>query len=330
MCVWQHEALIRWLREPSRETLCTPCAQRSVAPSPRTPIMAPPTAPPPHLDLREPKLRALRHEPAVDGDARAAVVVEAPAVAAPLVRVQVHAARLGGRRGDQLEARVELAQLVVAAAAVGDDLDAGEREVDVRRARREELLARLGGEQRVAQPQRAVAERRGALAGQVCERRRQREVLERPAVLPGGEVALLSVVVEGGSVLRVVVAVVLVWSAECLLWFLPGCRPSSFSLPTITVTTTANLTTSTTTTTTMTPAAIQQPRPARTASRGSCRRWRGAASGARAAPSCRAAARGSCTRRRGAPPARRRRRAGRRCGRCARAPVGVGWCVSVG
>ena len=53
----------------------------------------------------------LRHKLAVDGDAGAAVIVEAPAVAAALVGVQVYAARLGGRAAHEVHALVQLAQL---------------------------------------------------------------------------------------------------------------------------------------------------------------------------------------------------------------------------
>ena len=57
------------------------------------------------------------------------------------------------------------ARLVVAAAAVADHLNAGQRERDVRRGRREELLARLSRQHRVLTPQRRVADQAAGLAG---------------------------------------------------------------------------------------------------------------------------------------------------------------------
>ena len=81
------------------------------------------------LDLVEAlELGALRDEGAVDPHHRAAVVVQPPAVAPLLVRVEVDTARLGGRAAAEVDAVVELAQLVVRARAVGDDLDAVEGE----------------------------------------------------------------------------------------------------------------------------------------------------------------------------------------------------------
>ena len=47
-----------------------------------------------HLDVRQPKLRALRHQSPVDGDAGTPVKVQPASVTAPLVGIQVDAPRL--------------------------------------------------------------------------------------------------------------------------------------------------------------------------------------------------------------------------------------------
>ena len=47
---------------------------------------------------------------------------------------------------DEVDARVELAQLVVAARSIGEDLNARQKQSDVRCIRREELLAQLSGQ----------------------------------------------------------------------------------------------------------------------------------------------------------------------------------------
>jgi hypothetical protein len=75
------------------------------------------------LDVVEAELRALRNDGPVERDHRAAIVVQPVAVAALLVRIQVHAAKLLRRLADKLDARVELAQLVVRAGRVREDLD---------------------------------------------------------------------------------------------------------------------------------------------------------------------------------------------------------------
>ena len=53
----------------------------------------------------------LRNKLAVDGNACAAIVVQAPAITAALVGVQVYAARLGCRAAHEVDALVQLAQL---------------------------------------------------------------------------------------------------------------------------------------------------------------------------------------------------------------------------
>ena len=89
---------------------------------------------------------------------------------------------------------------MVRAASVRDDLDAVEREVDVRRLGREELLARLEAERGVERLDDEDADRRGRRAGEGLEARRQPELLERPEPRaarvdePRREVAHLAVV----------------------------------------------------------------------------------------------------------------------------------------
>ena len=73
-------------------------------------------------------------------------VVQPPAVAPPLIGVQVHAPCLGGCRADEADARGEFAQLVVGPAAVGHHVHAAERQVDVRGVGGEQLLTGLAGE----------------------------------------------------------------------------------------------------------------------------------------------------------------------------------------
>ena len=142
----------------------------------------------------QPKLRALREDVAVTRDERAAVVVEARAVAAALVGVEVDAARLRRRRAHQVEPLVELAQLVVRAAAVRDDLDAVERERNVRRVRREKFLAGLRADDGVGRRDRREAERARLLAADRADHPGQREVLDGAAARPLGEPARLAVV----------------------------------------------------------------------------------------------------------------------------------------
>mmetsp|Transcript_109783 Transcript_109783/g.224351 ORF Transcript_109783/g.224351 Transcript_109783/m.224351 type:complete len:780 (+) Transcript_109783:322-2661(+) len=89
------------------------------------------------------KLRRLRQDPAVADDDRTPVVVDPPAVATPLVRIQIDPTALGGGRHHQLQPLVELAELVVGPAPVADDLDALQRQLDVGRVGHPELLAGL-------------------------------------------------------------------------------------------------------------------------------------------------------------------------------------------
>lgn len=74
----------------------------------------------PHLQV---ELSTLSQEFTVAQGTSAAVKVQAPAVTAPLIGVEVHATRLGGGAADQVEPGVQLPQLVVAAATVDDDVD---------------------------------------------------------------------------------------------------------------------------------------------------------------------------------------------------------------
>lgn len=114
---------------------------------------------------------------------------------------------------DEVQARVQLAQLVVAAAAVGDDLHARQRQRNVRRQRREQLLAGLSCQQRVVECKDAVAEGAAGLAsgasssgtaggsgGGVGNERGQGVRLQRARLLPGGEIARLAVVAVVGQV----------------------------------------------------------------------------------------------------------------------------------
>ena len=82
-----------------------------------------------------------------------------------------------------------LARLVVAAAAIANDLNAGERERDVRRSRREQLLARLGRQYRVLAAQRRIADRTHGLARGRTHRRRQAVLLGLARPLPRCKVA---------------------------------------------------------------------------------------------------------------------------------------------
>ena len=108
------------------------------------------------LNIREGELRALCDDTPVERDHRAAIIVQPVAVAALLVRVEVHAAQLqthtptahwtiileerkvDGKRYlesslfDELDAHVELPEFVVAPTRIGEDLDAVEAHEDVR------------------------------------------------------------------------------------------------------------------------------------------------------------------------------------------------------
>ena len=81
--------------------------------------------------------------------------------------------------------------LVVAAAAVGYDLHARQRERDVRRGRREQLLARLGRQDRVVERQRRVAQGTTALPCDAPDLRGQAVLLHLARPLPALEVARL-------------------------------------------------------------------------------------------------------------------------------------------
>mmetsp|Transcript_38151 Transcript_38151/g.109474 ORF Transcript_38151/g.109474 Transcript_38151/m.109474 type:complete len:299 (+) Transcript_38151:868-1764(+) len=96
------------------------------------------------LDLVEgAELRALCHAISVDVDHRTTVEVHAASIASLHVGVEVHTAALLRGAAHEVDTRVELPQLVVAARTVRDDLHAVQGQSDVRRVRREELLARL-------------------------------------------------------------------------------------------------------------------------------------------------------------------------------------------
>lgn len=81
--------------------------------------------------------------------------------------------------------------LVVAAAAIGDDLHAGQREANVLCGRCEQLLARLCCQHAVVQRQRRVAQRARALPRDGSDLRRQAVLLHLSRPLPALEVARL-------------------------------------------------------------------------------------------------------------------------------------------
>ena len=65
------------------------------------------------IDVLEAELVALRDDLAVERDQGAAVVVHAIAIAAALIRVEVHTAELEGRLPDQFDAAMQFSELVV-------------------------------------------------------------------------------------------------------------------------------------------------------------------------------------------------------------------------
>jgi len=142
----------------------------------------------PHLHVRQTELAPLRHQLPIHRHARAAVVVQASPVAPLLVGIQVDAARLCSCRPDQIQSCIQLAQLVVAAAAVRNDFHPGQRERNVRRLRREQLLAGLRRQQCVGGAQGAVAKGAGGLTGQCADVGGEGVVLQGASVLPGAEV----------------------------------------------------------------------------------------------------------------------------------------------
>lgn len=71
----------------------------------------------------ERELASLRNELPVDKHRRAAIVVEAATITASLVRVEVHATHFCSCIHHEPQPSVELAQLVVAAASVGHNLN---------------------------------------------------------------------------------------------------------------------------------------------------------------------------------------------------------------
>lgn len=93
----------------------------------------------------------------------------------------------GGRRYGYQETTGR-GNLVVAAAAVGDDLDAGEREGDMGRGRREELLTGFGRQHHVVEGQSRVPERAAGLPRDLSDCRGQAMILDLPPHFPGGEV----------------------------------------------------------------------------------------------------------------------------------------------
>mmetsp|Transcript_13860 Transcript_13860/g.28526 ORF Transcript_13860/g.28526 Transcript_13860/m.28526 type:complete len:502 (+) Transcript_13860:1428-2933(+) len=92
------------------------------------------------------KLPGLRDDPPVDHDHGASVVVRPPAVAAPLVGVEVHPAAFPGGVDHEFHSGLELAQFVVRAGSVGEDFDSAEGEGDVRRLGRPEFFAGFAAE----------------------------------------------------------------------------------------------------------------------------------------------------------------------------------------
>ncbi|KAI3479823.1 hypothetical protein L1887_58119 [Cichorium endivia] len=151
------------------------------------------------LHIVERELRALRDDDAVDRDERAAIVVEPVAVAALLVGVQIDAAQLERRLLDELDAPIQLAQLVVRRRRVGKDLDATQALSDVRRVRGEELLAQLDAQHRVPGLDHRVAKRHRMLASDVGDDARQCEIVRVVGACPGRKVAHLAVVAVVGE-----------------------------------------------------------------------------------------------------------------------------------
>mmetsp|Transcript_29678 Transcript_29678/g.79690 ORF Transcript_29678/g.79690 Transcript_29678/m.79690 type:complete len:715 (-) Transcript_29678:189-2333(-) len=154
-----------------------------------------------HLHVAQGELRALRHNVAVNRHERAAVVVAPSAVTALLVGVDVAPTSLGSGRAEEGHALVQLAQLVVGARAVGDDLHAVQSKGDVGRVGGEELLASLAPKARVRQRECSEADGRGALAtsggAHHCG---EGEVLDAAREAPRREPAALTVVAIVGEV----------------------------------------------------------------------------------------------------------------------------------
>jgi len=76
-------------------------------------------------------------------DARASIVVQSPTVTPALIGVQIHPTRLPTRALDQIHPGVQLSQLVVRPAPVAHDFNPIQRQRDVRRVGRPQLLTRL-------------------------------------------------------------------------------------------------------------------------------------------------------------------------------------------
>ena len=142
---------------------------------------------------------------AVDGNHGRAIKVQATAIAALLVGIEVHSADLASRHSssraapddggclvttvpsiharlalvpNQIDAFVEFAEFVMRSRAVGEDLDAIEAQMDVRAVGREELLALLGRQARVQGRHHGIAERHRLLACHLAHARRQRILLD--------------------------------------------------------------------------------------------------------------------------------------------------------
>lgn len=116
-----------------------------------------------HLDVTHAKLRALCQQLAVHEDHTRAVKVQTATVAAALVRIEIYAARLACRQTHQIDAKVELAQLMMRTGTVAKDLDAIETERNVRTVRSEQLFARLATNNRISELNRTVAKRHTAM-----------------------------------------------------------------------------------------------------------------------------------------------------------------------
>jgi hypothetical protein len=145
------------------------------------------------LDLVERELGAARENLAVQHDHARPVVVEALAVAPLLVGVEVQAAALHRRLLDELDAAVELAQLVVAPRGVGDDLDTVQRHPDVRRVGGEELLAQLDADREaVGRLDRRVAKGHGLLPRDLLDEVGEVVLLRLARLAPRREVAKLA------------------------------------------------------------------------------------------------------------------------------------------
>jgi hypothetical protein len=74
----------------------------------------------PHLNIVDTELLALSNTIPVDDNKRASIKVQASAITAKLIRVQINAATFVRSGSDELDSNTELPELVVAAAGITD------------------------------------------------------------------------------------------------------------------------------------------------------------------------------------------------------------------